>query len=337
LAAERALDDHRAAIDHSAAEGRPDLVVRHVSALCGLWWMLPHAEEGTQRLEVAGDPADEALGVAALMVRAAASLGSDDFAQSRELLVAATERGAGLGLSFEPLLWGFRAVTELGRQARGLAHLAVGRAADADAEWGPFLDHCEGDLRLMAGDVREALVAYDRELAASDWDEYLWFATSALSTKAVAHHLQGEHDLAVTVGQAAVDLAAAEPRLLSSTGRSVIVAYPLAAQGQVQQAAALLTSCFSTSREHAHLQWARGEPLGGVAGLAHHRGDHDVAGTLLGVTAASGQAFRSPWQFALQVHYARAHEAATGAPPTDGGLSVDQAVSLAEEYVAAIG
>lgn len=337
LALERSLDDHRAALDQATAAGRLDLVARHLSSLCGLWWVLPHADEGRERFDRLGQPDDPALAAATAMAGAAASIGGDDFVRSRELLDLAITRLDGRTLPIEPIVWGFRGVTELGRLDAGLALLDRGRVADTTSAWAPFLDHFEGDLRLMAGQVGEAHDAYDRALAAFDWDEYLWWATAGLSCQAAALHLRGEHDRSVEAGRAAVDLAAGEPRLLSTAGRAVVVAYPLAALGADAEAAELLVASLAAGREQQHLTWARGEALGGVAGLAHHRGDHDVAGTLLGFTADSGQAFRSPWQFALHVQYARQHEAVTGQAPDAAGAGIDEAVALAERYLATVG
>jgi predicted ATPase/class 3 adenylate cyclase len=336
LEAERHLDDHLRSIAHSRDEGRDDLALRALASLGAVWWMLPYADECRALLDTSPLPEDDELAAEVLLIQAATAIVSDNFVGSRTLLAEATARATGRGFGVEPMIWGFRAATELSDLSSGLALLATGRSVDVDGAWAAFFDHFEGDLYLMYGDAESARAAYDRALATYDWDEYLWWATSALSCQAMAHHLRAEDDEAIAVGRTAVDLAATEPRLLSASARAVVVACPLAAQGEVTAAAALLSTCLAAAREHRHLTWAKGEPLGGVAALAHHHGDHAIAGDLLAVVEREGLALRSPWQFALHVHYVREHATVTDEPPPSTPLALDDGVDLAEGYLAAL-
>ncbi len=327
------LDDHRAAMAWSVAEGRNDLVLRELVALCGVWWVLPHAVEGRERLAAAlAGPCDGELMAAGLLAQAATAVGGDDFRQTRVLLAAATEATVGRGYPFEPLLHAVRGVSQMGRLDVGLALLEEARAVDPRGEWTQFVDHFEGDLHLMHGDAASARDAYDRALTRYDWDEYLWWATAALSCQSAAHHLAGENDEAIALGRAAVDLAEREPTLLSATARAVVVAYPLAERGDFDAATELLRACVREAWTQRHLEAALGEPLGGVAALALRRGDLDVAGVLLGIVEREAISFRSPWQFALHVHYVHEFRAGGRRWP-DESLDVSSGLQLADDYL----
>jgi hypothetical protein len=322
------LPDIRAALRRSIADGDHELATRQFVAVAGVWWILLHSEEGlrwAQQLRQLAPPSMD-LAVEFDLTTAAAALAAGDYHLLRSLLPTAAERAARHESFCAPMVYAFLSMMKMGSPA-ALDDIATARSFRHADQWSRFIDHCEGDHLLVAGQHHESIVSYERSLRDSDGDDFRWWSTAALACTAVAETLAGDHGAAVATGKRAAELAASGSSSMAGAGRAVVVAIPLAAQHDLGGSASVLGQTLEACAPLGQLNSAHAEPLIGAVALAHHSGDDELARAILATIHEIGYALRSPWQFALFEAYQEEVGRAEAAP------SLAEAIALTTDLV----